>query len=66
MRILGYDELRFDKGIPYSRTQIWRLEKQGRFPKRMLLGSARHGWADHEIDEWIKSRLMARDETEAA
>jgi prophage regulatory protein len=60
MRILAYDDLK-PKGIPYSKVQLWRLEKTREFPKRVPLGRGRHGWAEHEIDEWISSRIAARD-----
>ena len=33
MKILSYDELKPVKGIPYSKCQIWRLEKTGQFPQ---------------------------------
>jgi prophage regulatory protein len=60
MKLLDQDGLRA-KGIPYSRVQIWRLEKRGDFPRRVQIGAARHGWAEHEVDAWISSRIAARD-----
>jgi prophage regulatory protein len=65
MRILSYDELKPLKGIPYSKVHIWRLEREGRFPRRVPLGPSRHGWPDSEIDEWISARMAARN-SEAA
>jgi prophage regulatory protein len=61
MRILNYDDLKPEKGICYSKVQLWRLEKTGEFPKRVPLGRGRHGWAEHEINEWIRSRIAVRD-----
>jgi prophage regulatory protein len=66
MKVLTYDDLKSQKGISYSKVQIWRLEKQNRFPKRIQLGPGRHGWLDSEIDEWIMSRVSARDAAGAA
>jgi prophage regulatory protein len=43
MRILSFEELRSEKGIPYSKVHIWRLERDGKFPKRIPLGASRHG-----------------------
>lgn len=40
---------------------LWRLEKAGRFPRRMKLGPNSVGWLESEIDEWIASRLTERD-----
>ena len=39
-----------------SRTTIWRLERDGQFPKRRLLTGKIVAWDEAEIDEWIKSR----------
>jgi prophage regulatory protein len=61
MKLLAYDDLKPAKGIAYSKVSLWRLEKRGEFPKRVPLGRGRHGWAEHEIDEWISSRIAARD-----
>ena len=64
MRLIPYDDLRSVKGIALSKTQIWRLEKDGRFPKRIPISAARHGWSEQEIDSWIAERIEARDEAE--
>jgi prophage regulatory protein len=66
MRILSFEELRSEKGIPYSKVHIWRLERDGKFPKRVPLGASRHGWSDSEVDEWIAARMAQRDSAEAA
>jgi prophage regulatory protein len=39
-----------------SRTTIWRLEREGLFPKRRLLTGKIVAWDEAEIDDWIKSR----------
>jgi prophage regulatory protein len=62
MKLMSYDELKPNKGIGYSKVQLWRLEKLGNFPKRVPLGRGRHGWAEHEIDAWIAARIRARDD----
>jgi prophage regulatory protein len=64
MKLLSYDDLKPLKGIPYSKVQLWRLEKQQKFPKRVLMGPGRHGWAEHELDTWIADRIRARDNVE--
>jgi prophage regulatory protein len=68
MKILSYADLRPAKGIGYSKTQLWRLEKVGKFPRRVPLGAGRHGWLESEINAWIESRVRERDasSTEAA
>lgn len=66
MKILAFEELRTAKGIPYSKVHIWRLEKAHKFPKRVRLGENRHGWLDHEIDQWLEGRIAERDALPAA
>jgi prophage regulatory protein len=61
MKVLTYDDLKSQKGISYSKVQIWRLEKKKKFPIRLQLGPGRHGWLDSEIDEWIMARAAERD-----
>jgi len=41
-----------------SRTTIWRLERDGLFPKRRLLTGKIVAWDESEIDEWIQSRIQ--------
>lgn len=61
MRILSYDELKPLKGIPYSKPHLWRLEREGKFPKHVPLGESRHGWLKSEIDDWLLERMAARN-----
>jgi prophage regulatory protein len=61
MKILSYADLRSERGIQFSKVHLWRLERAGKFPKRVSLGKARHGWLETEIDEWIVAPLAERD-----
>ena len=61
MRVLSYDDLRSQRGITFSKVHLWRLERAGKFPKRIPLGESRHGWLDTEIDDWLLSRMAARN-----
>lgn len=50
-----------------GRSTIYRLEAEGRFPKRIALsGDGAVGWYLHEIEEWIKSRPRASDAPKVA
>lgn len=44
-----------------SRVQAWRLEREGRFPKRIQLGVNSVGWIASELDAWIVAKASARD-----
>lgn len=39
-----------------GRTTIWRLEREGRFPKRVQLSDRRVGWKASDVEAWVQSR----------
>lgn len=46
--------------VPYSDMHIWRMERAGRFPRRIQLGANRVGWSLVEIMEWIEAKKAER------
>ncbi len=56
-RIVREDERKRITSI--SRSQAYQLEKLGRFPKRILIGSRSVGWRFLELMEWVKNRQVA-------
>jgi prophage regulatory protein len=65
MRLLDRAALQ-ERGIPYGRVHLWRLEKAGKFPKRVALSSSRIAWIESEIDAWIGARVTARNRSSRA
>ena len=47
-----------------SDTTVWRLEKAGKFPRRIKLGGASVGWLASEIDGWFDQKGRERFEAE--
>ena len=47
--------------VLYSPAHIARLEADGKFPKRVRIGSGRVGWVDQEVDDWLRARIAERD-----
>jgi prophage regulatory protein len=43
-----------------SRTQRWRLEREGRFPTRVQLSERAFGWIESEVEAWIAERIRER------
>ncbi|MDR3792997.1 MAG: AlpA family transcriptional regulator [Terracidiphilus sp.] len=43
--------------VPYSRSTIYQLIAQGKFPKPISLGARAVAWLESDIDEWITSRI---------
>jgi len=40
-----------------SSTTIWRLEKTGKFPKRLKIGVKRVAWRSSDIDAWLATKV---------
>ena len=59
MKFLRHDDLK-SKGIGWSRTHIIRLERAGRFPKRVRIGANAFGYVESEIDAHIAKLAAAR------
>jgi len=57
--LIPYEDLRA-KGITLSKCQVWRLEKAGRFPKRVQVSAARVAWLESEIDAHLAARIANR------
>lgn len=60
MKLLSYDDLKPTRGITLGKIQLWRLEKVGKFPKRVRVGAQRYAWLESEIDAWLAERASAR------
>lgn len=43
--------------VPYSRSTIYQLITQGKFPKPINLGARAVAWLESDIDEWIAARV---------
>ncbi len=43
-----------------SRSEIYRLEGIGGFPKRVVLGARSVGWVESELQAWITERIKHR------
>jgi prophage regulatory protein len=54
MRVLRAQELVELTGL--SRSTIWRLERDGKFPERLHLSANIVGWNEDEVLEWLNDR----------
>jgi prophage regulatory protein len=59
-RLIPYEALA-GKCIPYSKPHLWRLEKAGKFPKRVPIGAGRYGYVESEIDAHLEQKIAQRD-----
>ncbi len=53
-RIIGQKDVQQMTNL--SRTTLWRMEREGHFPRRLRLSNTRVGWKAQEVVEWIESR----------
>ena len=63
-RVITRRELR--RLVPYTAQHILRLEKKGKFPKRIKIGERRVGWWLHEVMAWLEQKSGANTATRAA
>jgi len=57
-RIIRKPELFSRLGL--SDATIWRMEKSGKFPRRIQIGGKAVGWFDTEINDWLNQKSAAR------
>lgn len=60
MRLLSKRQVK--EIVLYSPQHIARLEKAGKFPKRVQIGPNRVGWLESEVLDWLRERLNRREE----
>ena len=59
-RIVTYSELKPKFGLGYCYVHICRLEKAGRFPKKVRISANRVGWFEDEILQMLEERAAER------
>ena len=45
--------------VPLSRTTLWRLERAGKFPRRIAISKKRVAWRRTAIEAWLERRAVA-------
>jgi len=45
-----------------GRSTVYKLIAEGKFPRPVLIGARAVGFVSEEVDDWIKSRIAARNE----
>lgn len=53
--IIRLPEVKARTGL--SRSEVYRRESLGQFPRRVRLGARSVGWASNEVQEWIEERI---------
>jgi len=56
-RILRRTEVEATIGL--GRSSIYAMMEAGSFPKPVRLGQRAVGWLEHEVQEWLKNRVLA-------
>jgi prophage regulatory protein len=42
--------------VPLSDTTVWRMERHGKFPRRIAISDKRVAWRRSEIEAWLQRR----------
>jgi Prophage CP4-57 regulatory protein (AlpA) len=56
VRIITFGQLGPEKGIHYARQHLRVKIASGEFPAPIALSSARIGWREKDIDNWLEKR----------
>ena len=66
--LVDHADLRTLFGIKFSRTHLWRLVREGRFPPPVSLydGGIRKCWRSRDIEEWVSKLRYANTPGAAA
>jgi len=57
-RVLRKRDMRDKLGL--SDVTVWRMERDGNFPKRINIGPNSVGWIESEVDDWIERKAAER------
>ena len=57
-RIIRKPELLTMVGL--SDATVWRMERAGKFPRRVQLGGNSVGWLDSEVENWFSAKAAER------
>jgi predicted DNA-binding transcriptional regulator AlpA len=60
MKLITFDQLKPNKGIPYCRVHLMRKVGAGEFPKPVPLSGRRIAWLEAEVDAWIAAAVEKR------
>jgi prophage regulatory protein len=62
--LLTWKHLKENIGIPFCREHVRRLEKAGKFPKRIRLSEQKIVWRRDQILGWVAQRAAERGDGE--
>ena len=63
-RMLRLPQLR--ERLPFSRTRLYDLMKQGKFPTPVRLGDRAVFWIEDEVEEWLRKHIEEQRPTQPA
>jgi prophage regulatory protein len=64
MRMLRIKAVLDRTGLP--ERSLYTMISEGKFPRPVQLSARAVGWPDSEVDDWIQSKIAARDAQAAA
>ena len=64
--LVSQKELKTLLGIPYSPAHLARLEKAGKFPRRLRLGPCRIAYRYDEVCAWVKTKVAEAERNQSS
>ena len=65
MRLLNFDQLKPEKGVPYCRDHLRRKTDAGEFRRPVAVGPRRIAWVETEVNSWVAAKIAARNSRRA-
>jgi prophage regulatory protein len=59
-RLLDFQALK-ERGIPWTRIHLARLEAAGKFPLHVAIGANSVAWFEDEVDDFLEMKAAERD-----
>jgi prophage regulatory protein len=47
--------------VGLRRAYIYKLQQEGRFPRRVKIGGRAVGWVEEDIQQWLSARVRESD-----
>ena len=62
--IVFYEELK-SFGVPFARSHMYVLMREGKFPQAMKLTENKIAWIRTEVEQWVQDKIDAHRQAQA-
>jgi predicted DNA-binding transcriptional regulator AlpA len=58
-KIIYYEDI-CNLGIKLSKGSLWKLMREGKFPKAIKIGKGKNAWLVEEINQYLENQIAMR------